>query len=219
MATYNDEGIVLRRIDYGEADRILTVLTRAHGKIGVIARGVRRPQSRLASRTDLFVRSHMQLAKGRGELDVLAQAEPIGRCGQAAGLDHGTEDIEAIEAARKKYHDEWIDTDAVKMMVDGVIESHTAGMLEPYGDDPSTKGNLFWDPQNYDAAVVELFHALQMGCGFLQDGFGGDSSLFRAQPLFIAAAAQEARLDLPCAFNLRYCLLKAGLQVGAIDLG
>jgi DNA repair protein RecO (recombination protein O) len=77
MATYIDEGIVLRRVDYGEADRILTVLTRAHGKIGVIARGVRRPQSRLASRTDLFARSRMQLAKGRGELDVLAQAEPI----------------------------------------------------------------------------------------------------------------------------------------------
>ncbi|MBV9100498.1 MAG: DNA repair protein RecO [Candidatus Dormibacteraeota bacterium] len=77
MATYNDEGIVLRRIDYGEADRILTVLTRRHGKIGVIARAVRRPQSRLASRTDLFVRSNMQLARGRGELDVLTQAEPI----------------------------------------------------------------------------------------------------------------------------------------------
>lgn len=77
MATYTDEGIVLRRIDYGEADRILTVLTRAHGKIGVIARGARKPQSRLASRTDLFVRSHMQLARGRGELDVLTQAEPV----------------------------------------------------------------------------------------------------------------------------------------------
>jgi predicted amidohydrolase YtcJ len=65
-------------------------------------------------------------------------------------------DIEAIEAARKKYHDEWIDTNAVKMMIDGVIESHTAGMLEPYSDDPSTKGKLFWDSQKYDAAVVEL---------------------------------------------------------------
>jgi predicted amidohydrolase YtcJ len=65
-------------------------------------------------------------------------------------------DIEAIEAARKRYHDEWIDTDAVKIMVDGVIESHTAGMLEPYSDDPSTKGKLFWDPQKYEAAVVEL---------------------------------------------------------------
>ncbi|TMB89195.1 MAG: DNA repair protein RecO [Chloroflexi bacterium] len=77
MPTYTDEGIVLRRIDYGESDRILTVLTREHGKIGVIARGARRPQSRLAARTDLFVRSRMQLAKGRGELDVLTQAEPL----------------------------------------------------------------------------------------------------------------------------------------------
>lgn len=65
-------------------------------------------------------------------------------------------DLDAIEAARKKYRDEWIDTAAVKMMVDGVIESHTAAMLEPYTDDPSTKGKLFWDPQKYKAAVAEL---------------------------------------------------------------
>jgi DNA repair protein RecO (recombination protein O) len=77
MPTYTDEGIVLRRVDYGETDRILTVLTREHGKIGVIARGARRPLSHLASRTDLFVRSRMQLAKGRGELDVLTQAQPL----------------------------------------------------------------------------------------------------------------------------------------------
>src|ERR1700689_3697554 len=77
MPTYSDEGIVLRRIDYGESDRILTVLTLEHGKIGVIARGGRRSQSRLASRTDLFTRSRMQLARGRGELDVLTQAESL----------------------------------------------------------------------------------------------------------------------------------------------
>jgi DNA repair protein RecO (recombination protein O) len=77
MPTYTDEGIVLRRVDYGETDRILTVLTREHGKIGVIAKGARRPQSRLASRTDLFVRSRMQLASGRGELDILTQAEQV----------------------------------------------------------------------------------------------------------------------------------------------
>ena len=77
MPTYTDEGIVLRRVNYGDADRILTVLTRDHGKIGVIARGVRRPQSRLGPRTDLFTRSRMQLARGRGELDVLTQAEQM----------------------------------------------------------------------------------------------------------------------------------------------
>jgi predicted amidohydrolase YtcJ len=65
-------------------------------------------------------------------------------------------DIEKIEAARKKYADDWISGGAVKMMVDGVIESHTAAMLEPYTDDASLKGKLFWDPGKYKAAVAEL---------------------------------------------------------------
>jgi predicted amidohydrolase YtcJ len=66
------------------------------------------------------------------------------------------QDIEAIESARAKYHDAWIDTNAVKFMVDGVIESHTAAMLEPYSDDPSLKGKLFWDPAKYNSAVADL---------------------------------------------------------------
>ena len=78
MPSYVDEGIVLRRVDFSEADRVLTVLTRDHGKVGVLARGVRRSGSRLAPHTDLFARSRMQLARGRGELDVLAQAQSAG---------------------------------------------------------------------------------------------------------------------------------------------
>jgi hypothetical protein len=66
------------------------------------------------------------------------------------------QDVEAIETARKKYHDAWIDTNAVKFMVDGVIESHTAAMLKPYSDDPSLKGKLFWEPTKYSSAVAEL---------------------------------------------------------------
>ena len=65
-------------------------------------------------------------------------------------------DLDAIEAARKKYRDAWIDASVVKFMVDGVVESHTAAMLEPYSDDPSTKGKLFWDVQKYTDAVAEL---------------------------------------------------------------
>src|SRR4030081_2051744 len=78
MATYVDEGIVLRRVDYSETDRVLTVLTRQHGKLGVLARGVRKQGSKLAPHTDLFTRSVMQLASGRGELEVLAQASQAG---------------------------------------------------------------------------------------------------------------------------------------------
>jgi len=66
------------------------------------------------------------------------------------------QDLDAIEHARKKFHDDWIDVGAVKFMLDGVVESHTAAMLEPYNDDPSLKGKLFWEPSNYDSAVVEL---------------------------------------------------------------
>jgi hypothetical protein len=66
------------------------------------------------------------------------------------------QDIRAIEHARKKYHDDWIDAGAVKFMVDGVIESHTAAMLEPYSDDPSLQGKLFWEPDKYKSAVAEL---------------------------------------------------------------
>ena len=66
------------------------------------------------------------------------------------------EDMGAIEDGRRKFHDEWIDAGAVKFMVDGVIESHTAAMLEPYTDDPSLKGKPFWEPANYNAAVAEL---------------------------------------------------------------
>ena len=73
------------------------------------------------------------------------------------------QDLEAIEHARKKFHDDWIDAEAVKFMVDGVVESHTAAMLEPYSDDPSLKGKLFWEPSKYKAAVAELDkHGLQL---------------------------------------------------------
>jgi predicted amidohydrolase YtcJ len=66
------------------------------------------------------------------------------------------EDLEKIEAARKTYHDEWISGGVVKTMLDGVVEAHTAAMLAPYSDDPSQSGKLFWDPEKYRTAIVEL---------------------------------------------------------------
>jgi predicted amidohydrolase YtcJ len=66
------------------------------------------------------------------------------------------QDFDALESARKKFHDEWIDANSVKFFLDGVVESHTAAFFEPYTDDPSTKGALFWDPEKYKAAVAAL---------------------------------------------------------------
>jgi DNA repair protein RecO (recombination protein O) len=77
VPTYQADAVVLRRLDYGEADRILTLLTREHGKLAVIAKGSRRAKGRSGNGLDLFTRSQMMLAKGRN-LDVVAQAERRG---------------------------------------------------------------------------------------------------------------------------------------------
>jgi predicted amidohydrolase YtcJ len=66
------------------------------------------------------------------------------------------QDLETIELNRRKFRDEWIDTNAVKMMLDGVVETHTAALLEPYTDQPSTKGAIFWNLAKYQNAVTEL---------------------------------------------------------------
>jgi len=67
-----------------------------------------------------------------------------------------SEDVKAIEEAHKKFHDDWIDVNSAKFLLDGVVESHTAAMLQPYTDDPSKKGSLFWDPEKYKSAVADL---------------------------------------------------------------
>jgi predicted amidohydrolase YtcJ len=64
--------------------------------------------------------------------------------------------IDSIEHVRDTYHDAWISGGAVKTMLDGVVEAHTAAMLTPYSDDPSLSGKLFWDAAKYTEAIDEL---------------------------------------------------------------
>ena len=84
---YRTEAIVLGRMDYGEADRILTVYTPHRGKFRVIAKGVRRPLSRLGPHLEYFTRCRLMLAKGR-ELDTVTGAETVDHhLGLRADLD------------------------------------------------------------------------------------------------------------------------------------
>jgi DNA repair protein RecO (recombination protein O) len=66
--------MVLRRVDFGEADRVLVLFTREHGKLSVVAKGIRRLSSRSAGHLELFTASEIQLAKG-ANLDVVTQVE------------------------------------------------------------------------------------------------------------------------------------------------
>jgi DNA repair protein RecO (recombination protein O) len=66
--TLKTEAVVLRSIRYGEADRILHLYSKTRGRIGAIAKGVRRPKSRFGGRLEPFFRLDLILHEGRGEL-------------------------------------------------------------------------------------------------------------------------------------------------------
>lgn len=73
---YKSEAIVIKRMDLGEADKILTIFTPHFGKLRVVAKGVRKVSSRLAGHVELFTRSQMLLAKARN-LDIVTQSETL----------------------------------------------------------------------------------------------------------------------------------------------
>lgn len=71
-----DEGLCLRRVDYGEHDAIVTFLTRDRGKLGALARGVKKPKSANAPACQMFVLSRLHLVPGK-RLPILAQTEIV----------------------------------------------------------------------------------------------------------------------------------------------
>lgn len=71
---FRTQAIILKRRDFGEADRILTIFTPDRGKLDVIAKGARKPTSTKTGHVELFTRTDMLIHKGR-DLDIVAQAE------------------------------------------------------------------------------------------------------------------------------------------------
>lgn len=74
MPTYNANVIVLHRLSFGETDRIATLYTRERGKLSAIAKGARKPVSRLAGATEVLTYGRFHLATGKN-LDIIAQVE------------------------------------------------------------------------------------------------------------------------------------------------
>ena len=74
MKPFRTKAIVLRRTNYGEADRILQVITPDHGKLGVMAKGVRREKSKLAGGIELFSVVDVTLLPGKGDLTTLTSS-------------------------------------------------------------------------------------------------------------------------------------------------
>jgi len=87
VSLYRDEAVVLRTHKLGEADRIVTLLTREHGKVRAVAKGVRRTRSRFGARLEPFMMTDVQLYQGRN-LDTVTQAETIAPYGERLVADY-----------------------------------------------------------------------------------------------------------------------------------
>jgi DNA repair protein RecO (recombination protein O) len=90
---YRDEAVVLRTQKLGEADRIVTLLTRRHGRVRAVAKGVRRTGSRFGARVEPFTQVDLQLhcanVEGGRSLDTVTQAETIAPYGERIATDYG----------------------------------------------------------------------------------------------------------------------------------
>ncbi|HET9647346.1 MAG TPA: DNA repair protein RecO [Microlunatus sp.] len=87
MPTYRDEAVVLRTHKLGEADRIITLLTRGRGKVRAVAKGVRRTSSKFGARLEPFSHVDLQFAEGRS-LDVVTQVESLHAFGEPLVADY-----------------------------------------------------------------------------------------------------------------------------------
>ena len=101
MSLYRDEAVVLRVQKLGEADRIVTLLTRRNGRVRAVAKGVRRTKRRFGGRLEPFSHVDLQLYTGR-KLDIVTQAETLDPYGEDLVTDYprytaGTAMLETAE--------------------------------------------------------------------------------------------------------------------------
>ncbi|MCC6183330.1 MAG: DNA repair protein RecO [Acidimicrobiia bacterium] len=115
MSLYRDSAVVLRTHKLGEADRIVVLMTRESGKVRAVAKGVRRTGSKFGSRLEPGSYAALQLHEGRGELDIVTQAETIesfrrtredlSRLGRAASLLEAVEQLSEDRQPAPRLHD------------------------------------------------------------------------------------------------------------------
>src|ERR687897_1710201 len=96
---YRDEGIVLRTYKLAESDRIVVMMTAAHGKVRAVAKGVRKTKSKFGARLEPMSHVRLLLYRGR-ELDIVSQAESIEPLAPLlSSLDRASQALAVLEAA------------------------------------------------------------------------------------------------------------------------
>jgi DNA repair protein RecO (recombination protein O) len=115
VSLYHDRGVVLRTHKLGEADRIVVLLTRGHGKVRAVAKGVRKTKSRFGGRLEPPGHVDLLLYEGRGDLDIVSQAESVDafralrddldRLGRAVAMLEAADQLALEREANPRLHD------------------------------------------------------------------------------------------------------------------
>lgn len=135
------QAIILSRTDYGEADRILTLLTPDHGKVRAIAKAVRKSTSKLAGGIELFSISDICFVLGRGELATLTSTRLVKHYGNI---------VKSIERTNSAY--------GLLKLLDKATEDQT----ESGYFDCLTKGLQALDDDTIDPALIKLWFSMQL---------------------------------------------------------
>jgi DNA repair protein RecO (recombination protein O) len=166
---YRDEGVVLRAIKLGEADRIVTIFTQGHGKIRAVAKGIRKTTSKFGARLEPMSRVALQCYKGR-ELDIVTQAESLDS-NRALREEYAllTRSVPMLEAVDQVAQDREPNPPMYRMLTGAL---HTLATTR----NPLVTPAFFWK-----LLSLEGFHPLLDGCarcGEEPDGeAGGDHEL------------------------------------------
>ena len=80
-------------------------------------------------------------------------------------------ELATFDAARRRFHDDWFRAGIIKFFADGVVETHTAAMLEPYANTPGQKGSTLYTPEEFKREFLALDqHGYQVMTHAIGDG-------------------------------------------------
>ncbi|MBI1757640.1 MAG: DNA repair protein RecO [Actinobacteria bacterium] len=137
VSLYRDEAVVLRLHKLGEADRIVTLLTRRHGRVRAVAKGVRRTRSRFGARLEPFGHVDLQLYASRSGdgsgLDIVTQVETITPYGVSLGSDYPryTAGTAILETAERIAAAEGEPSLRLYLLLVGALRALADGVREP----------------------------------------------------------------------------------------
>lgn len=125
---YRDEAVVLRQHKLGEADRIITLLTKEHGLVRAVAKGVRRTRSKFGARLEPFAHVDLLLHPGRN-LDIVTQVHSLDTFASAIVSDYGryTTACAVLETAERLAGEERAPADRLQRLTVGALRAIADG--------------------------------------------------------------------------------------------